>query len=204
MARLQRILFTLRHLRRVSSHHYGPGLFSIVKMIYHSALRINTFVIFERELNDVFDPVGLSSEYRVVKPSTAELDVLRARSELPREFYCDRFHGVRTCYVVMHGTEPAYIHWVYVKGDASRFLRLGDGVAEVNYITTLPKFRGRKLMARMIVLTMNDLKASGCKKVVSVINANNARAMKSIRAAGFNEVRTFRTLGLLNRKYGVK
>jgi RimJ/RimL family protein N-acetyltransferase len=175
----------------------------MVKMIYHSALKINTFVLFERELNDAIDPVGLSSEYTVIKPSTEELEDMRARQELPREFFCDRFHGVKTCYVVMHGAEPAYIHWIYVKGDANRFLRLDEGVAEVNYITTLPKFRGRKLMVRMMVLTMNELKASGCKKLVSVVNTYNPPAIKSMRAAGFKEVRTIRTLGLLNRRYAV-
>jgi RimJ/RimL family protein N-acetyltransferase len=177
---------------------------SIVKMIYYSTLRINTFVLFERELNAPVGPVGLSSEYAVVKPSAQELEAMRSRRELPREFYCDRFHGVRTCYVAMHGAEPAYIHWIYVKGDANRFLRLGDGVAEVNYITTLPKFRGRKLMVRMMVLTMNELKGSGCKKLVTVVNSYNRQAIKGMRAAGFREVRTIRTLGLLNRKYVVK
>jgi RimJ/RimL family protein N-acetyltransferase len=172
-------------------------------MIYHSALRINTFVLFERKLDDVLSPVCLSSEYTVVKPSTEELEAMRARKELPREFYCDRFHGVKNCYVVMHGPEPAYIHWIYVKGDANRFLRLGDRVAEVNYITTLPQFRGKKLMARMMVLTMNDLKGIGYKKLVSVVNSYNPPAMKSMRAAGFKEVRTIRALGFLNRKYDV-
>ena len=206
MARLNRILFTLRHLRSIASHHYGRGPLSIVKMLYYSALKVNTFVLFERALSDAEDPLpaALPSGYRVVKPSADELEVMRAHIELPREFYCDRFHGVKTCYVVMHEAEPAYIHWIYRRGDANRFLRLGDGVAEVNYITTLPKFRGRKLMARMMTLTMNDLKRSGCRKLVSVVNTYNPPAIKSMRAAGFKEVRRIRTLGPLNRKYAIK
>jgi hypothetical protein len=172
-------------------------------MIYHSALRINTFAVFERTLDDVVGPVCLSSDYTVVRPGAGELDAIRLGRELPREFYCDRFHGVKTCYVVMHGPEPAYIHWIYVKGDANRFLRLGDRVAEVNYITTLPEFRGQRLMASMMVLTMNDLKRIGYKKVVSVVNTLNPRAMKGMRAAGFKEVRTIRALGFLNRKHTV-
>jgi RimJ/RimL family protein N-acetyltransferase len=200
---LRRIVFTLKHLRKVSEHHYGRSAFSIPKMIYHSVLSINTFVLFERKLDDALNPVSLSSEYTVVKPSRDELEAMRARNELPREFYYDRFHGVTNCYVVMHGPRPAYIHWIYIKGDANRFLRLGERVAEVNYITTLPEFRGKKLMARMMVLTMNDLKATGYKKLVSVVNTYNPPALKSMRAAGFKEVRKISAVGFLNRKYAV-
>lgn len=200
---LRRILFTLRHLRKVSQHHYGRSPFSILKMIYHSALSMNTFVLFERDLDGDPGPVGLPPEYTIVKPSAEELEAMRTHNELPREFYYDRFHGVRNCYVVMHGAQPAYIHWIYVRGDRNRFLRLGERVAEVNYITTLPGFRGKKLMALMMVITMDDLKRIGYRKLVSVVNTYNPPALKSMRAAGFREVRTIRTLGLLNRKYAV-
>jgi hypothetical protein len=59
------------------------------------------------------------------------------------------------------------------------------------------------LMVRRMVLTMKDLTASGCQKLVSVENTYNPPAIKSMRAAGFKEVRTIRTLGLLNRRYAV-
>ena len=172
-------------------------------MIYHSALGINTFVLFERTLDDTLNAISLAPEFTATRPSAEELEVLRTNRELPREFYYDRFHGVRNCYVVMRGSEPAYIHWIYVKGDANRFLRLGDGVAEINYITTLPEFRGKGLMASMMVLAMNELKMLGYKKVVSVVNATNPPAVKNMRAAGFKEVRRIRTLGFLNRRYSV-
>ena len=103
----------------------------------------------------------------------------------------------------MHGAEPAYIHWVYVKGDINRFLKLGDDVAEVNYITTLPAFRGEKLMTNMMIYTMNDLEKNGYRKLVSVVHTLNPAALKSMLAAGFKEVRKIRTFGYLNRKYTV-
>jgi RimJ/RimL family protein N-acetyltransferase len=175
----------------------------MLRMIYHSMLRMNTFVLFERTLDDALDPSHLSSGYTVIKPSIEDLETMRGRMELPREFYYDRFHGINNCYVVMHGEEPAYIHWIYVKGDANRFLKLGDGVAEVNYITTLPAFRGKKLMTSMMIFTMNDLKRLGYKKLVSVVNTFNLPALKSMLAAGFKEVRKIKTLGYLSRKYTI-
>jgi len=82
-------------------------------------------------------------------------------------------------------------------------LKLGDGVAEVNYITTLPEFRGKKLMATMMIFTMNDLKGKGYKKLVSVVNTLNPPALKSMLAAGFKEVRKLKTLGYFSRKYTI-
>lgn len=201
---LRKIGFTLGNFRSVAHHHYGRNPLSMPKMIYYSLLKVNTFVLFERALDHDLDAVDLAPEYTVIEPGGPELDMLRQRRQLPREFYYDRLHGIGRCHVVMHGSEPAYIHWIYVKGDANRFLKLGDGVAEVNYITTLPGFRGRKLMSSMMVFAMNDLKRLGYRKLVSVVNALNAPALKSMRAAGFKEVRRIRTLGYLNRKYPVE
>lgn len=200
---LRKLRFTLGNFRTISHHHYGRGPLSMLKMVYYSALTVNTFVLFERALDGDLEAVRLESGYRATKPSTSELDALRERRQLPREFYYDRLHGINKCYVVMHGEEPAYIHWIYVKGDPNRFLKLGDGVAEVNYITTVPQFRGRKLMASMMIFAMNDLKKMGYRKVVSVVNTLNPPALRSMHAAGFKEVRRIRTLGHLNKKYAI-
>jgi hypothetical protein len=175
----------------------------MLRMMYHSALRVNTFVLFERALDDVSSPVRLPPEYKVVRPTTEELEKIRSGRELPREFFCDRFHGVKHCYIVMHGAQPAYIHWIYAKGDANRFLRLDDRVAEINYITTVRQFRGKGMMTTMLLFTMNELKRMGYKKVVSVVNTLNPPAVKSMRAAGFMEAREIRTLGFFNRRYVV-
>ena len=172
-------------------------------MGYYSLFWINTFVLYERELDDSVLPVRLNPEFRVIKPTIKELQAIREGRDSPREFYYDRFHGVGNCYVVLCGDEPAYIHWVYIKGDPNRFLRLGRDVAEFNYSTTLPKFRGRKLMVNVTLYMMNDLKQLGIRKVVAVINALNPPALRSCESAGFRKVRTIRTLGYLNRKYDI-
>lgn len=200
---LRKIRFTLSNFRSVAHHHYGRNPLSVLKMVYYSLFSVNTFVLFERSLDGDLQAVRLAPGYTVIQPDGAELDELRRHRHLPREFYYDRLHGASRCHVVMHGPEPAYIHWIYVQGDANRFLRLGDGVAEVNYITTLPGFRGRKLMSSMMVFAMNDLKRLGYRKLVSVVNALNPPALHGMTAAGFKEVGRIRTLGYLNRKYRI-
>jgi len=106
----------------------------------------------------------------VIKPTLEELDKLRQGKELPREFYYDRIHGVKTCYVALHGEEIAHIYWLYFKGDDSRFLVLGDGVVELNYNTTLPQFRGRGLMSKMQAYILRDLKSEGYRKAVGLVH----------------------------------
>ena len=136
----------------------------------------------------------------VISPTLSELAFLRQGKILPREFYYDRIHGVKKCYVTLCEGVPACIHWVYLKGDYNRFLKLGDGVAELNYITTLPRFRGRGVMAETLVHILLDLKKQGYQKAVLVMNAENPPAIKSALRAGFVEWGSIKTFGPFNRK----
>lgn len=199
-----KIVHTFRNFRSTAHHHYGKSFSSMFKMAYYSLFSINEFVLFARTLDNSVAAVHLDPEYTVVKPTHEQLDTIRKSRELPREFFYDQIHGVRQCYVVLHKEQPAYIHWVYVRGDPNRFLKLADGVAELNYNTTLPEYRGQKLMGKMMVYIMRDLKDNGFTKVVGVVNALNPPALKSMVAAGFTEVRRFKTFGYLNRKYRIE
>ena len=145
----------------------------------------------------------LEREYRIVKLKADELSEYRAGKNLPREFYCDQIHHVTTCYLTLHGDDVAHIYWVYFKGDSSRFLNLSNGVAELNYNTALPKFRGRGLMGKMVSYISHDLQKSGYKKVVGVIHELNPPAIKSVKRAGWRELGRIRTFGPFNKKIDV-
>lgn len=200
---LSKLVHTFTNFRSTAYHHYGDSYSSLFKMAYNSLFRLNEFILFERVLDDSVRPPTLNPDYVVTKPNSEELGEIRRNKELPREFFYDQFHGVRRCYVVLHNGQPAYIHWVYVKGEPNRFLKLEEGVGELNYNTTLPEYRGQKLMGKMMVYIMNDLKESGFSKAVGVVSATNPAALKSMAAAGFRQVRKFRTIGYFNRKYRV-
>jgi len=195
--------YTFKEFKKTAYHHYGNNISSIFKMIYYSAINVNSFTIYERVLDESIKSIDLESEFIIEKPTMERLEQIRSGKELPREFYYDKIHGIKNCYIVMCGEEPAYIHWVYVKGDYNRFLILPESVGELNYNTTLPPFRGRKLMGRMMLYIMNDLKKQGFRKVVGVVNIQNPPAIKSMKAAGFREVRNIKTVGYFNRKYAI-
>jgi Acetyltransferase (GNAT) family. len=198
-----KLYYTFKEFKKTASHHYGNNTSSIFKMLYYSAIHVNSFTIYERVLDNSIKSIEIESEFRIEKPDMERLGQIRNGKELPREFYYDKIHGINNCYIVMCGEEPAYIHWVYVKGDYNRFLILPELVAELNYNTTLPPFRGRKLMARMMLYIMSDLKKQGFRKAVGVVNIQNPPAIKSMEAAGFREVRKIKTIGYFNRRYAV-
>ena len=200
---LKKFIMTLANLKKTAYHHYDNSMSSLPKFIFYSVFNRNTFILFGTELDKELPSYPLELEFRIVKLKPDELSDFRTGKNLPREFYCDQIHRVTTCYLVLHGDDIAYIHWVYFKGDSSRFLNLSDGVAELNYITVLPKYRGRGLMGKMVSYISHDLQKSGYKKVVSVIHELNPPAIRAIKRAGWRELGRIRTFGPFNKKMSV-
>ena len=178
-----------------------PPLVKPVKFLYYSLLSLNTFVVYGADLRDDLPAYTLDEDFYVLKPTQEQLDDLRQSFDLPREFYYDRIHHVKKCYVVMCRGEVAYIHWVYSMGDPSRFLRLREGVAELNYITTMPGYRGRGLMWKMMANISKDLRDEGYEKVIGVIHEKNLPARRNAEKAGWSEMARIKTLGPFNKKF---
>ena len=142
----------------------------------------------------------MNPEFKVFKPTLSKLNELRKGQTLPRDFYYDKILNVKTCYLVFVESEIAYIHWVFFKGDNSRFLILSDSVAELNYNTTMQYFRGHRLSAMMMAYISKDLKESGYRKVMGVIHEENIASIKCIKQAGFKEITRIKALGPFHRK----
>jgi RimJ/RimL family protein N-acetyltransferase len=199
-----KFLITLKNLRKTAYHHYGQSPSSLLKFLYYSAIRVNTFYVYENDLSKELPPHNLGPGFKVMKPTIEELEKIRAEKVLPREFYYDKIYNVKTCYLAFRGDELAYIHWVFFKGDYSRFLVLdNEGVVELNYNTTIPKFRGDWLSAKMMAYISRDLKDLGYKKVMGVIHEFNYPSIKCIKQAGFREVGKIRSIGPFHKKLRV-
>ena len=193
---------TCSELKKTATHHYEDrnAYVSIMRFLYHSLLRVNTFVVYEIDLKGDLPDHELGNEFKILKPTMQELANYRRSPDLPREFYYDEIHGVKNAYILVKGDRIAYIHWVYVKGDPNRFLRLRDDTAELNYNTTLPEFRGKGLMGKMMRYINLDLRDQGFSKAYGVVNAENIPAIKSMEKAGFHVHSRIKTLGPLHRK----
>jgi RimJ/RimL family protein N-acetyltransferase len=200
---LSKLLVTLKNFKKTAYHHYGDTPFSFLRFLYYSGIRVNIFFVYENDLTKELAEHNLDSDFKVIKPTLNELAKIRGGRVLPREFYYDRIYNAKTCYLAFKGDELAYIHWVFFKGDYSRFMILSDRVAELNYNTTLPKFRGNWLSAKMMAYISRDLQEEGYKKVMGIIHEFNTPSIRCIKKAGFKEVGQIRALGPFHRKLRV-
>jgi len=195
-----KIYLTLKEFKKTAYHHYGKAPLSLLKFIYYSGLSINTFIVYENDLTKELRAHNLDTDFMVVKPSIEELDKIRAGKDLPREFYYDSIYEAKTCYLVFKRDDIAYIHWVFCGSDYSRFLVLRDGVAELNYNTTLPEFRGHSLAAKVMAYISKDLQNMGYRKLMGVVHEYNYPQNKCMIKAGFQEIARIRSLGPFNKK----
>lgn len=197
---LNALLCKIKCLRTTVHGEYGKGLRAWSNFIYYSLFRINTFCIYgtsletHQEINQ--DLPGVT----FLTPTFDELNTLRIGKNLPREFFCDQFHKVSQCYIAQVEGEVAYIHWIYRSGDFSRFLKLGTDSAEINYVITLPQFRGRGISSAAFNFSMQELKKQGIKNVFAVIHDENVASIKSFVRAGFVEFGNTVSIGPFNRK----
>jgi hypothetical protein len=162
------------------------GFWATLQRLKMRYLSTEDFTLYRWDLTTDFQGIELGPEYTVVKDDFALLDRIRfSRDDLPREFYADRTHGGKHFYLVFKNYEPAYIHWVFFKGDYSRFFILSNSSAEVNYNTTLPGFMGDKLMAKVMNYIGKDLRAEGYKTMVGAVSNGTLYAHKSMARTGF-------------------
>lgn len=200
---IEKILLTIKELKKTAYHHYGESPTSIIKFLYYGLFSVNNFIVFENKYDEKVPQFDFDPGYKVIMPTMEELEKTRTGKELPREFYYDRIHNIKTCFLALYNDEIAYIHWVYFKGDYSRFLKIGDNTAEINYATTLPQFRGRRLSGKMFAYATKHLQDMGYKRVIMICNENNPAVIKTFLQAGFKEIRRIKAIGPFNRKIAV-
>jgi len=61
---MSKILFTLKNIKKTAYHHYGKSWVSWPKLIFYSVFNINTFILYEAELNEELPPYPLDPELR--------------------------------------------------------------------------------------------------------------------------------------------
>lgn len=200
--KLSGIFRQLTYLKSSVRSVYGDGAKAWFSFIYYGLFRLNRFRILKVNL-DILPAAGAGLPgVSFLSPRVDELESLRA-SHLPREFFCDRFHKVNTCCIARLNGALAYIHWIYFCGDFSRFLKLGEGSAEINYVLTLPQYRGHGISAAAFCHTLHALKERGIRDVFAVVHEENTASLKSFAKAGFIDVGSTFSFGLFNRKVAV-
>jgi hypothetical protein len=176
-------------LRELYIYALKKGLKDTLHRLYSNYFHILTFILYKRDLDDGFLGIMLDGDYKCIM---GNLDLLvkvrKARNDLPREFYIDQTHGGKLFYLVYFRDALAYIHWIFRKGEYSRFFDIQDETTvEFNYNTTLPKFRGSRLQAKTMNYICEDLKKKGYKRVLGAVAVTNVLSIKGMNRTGLKE-----------------
>lgn len=194
---------TIRHLLQSIQSQYGSGIQSFFNYIYCSFLRVNTFVVFVCDGRSAAPTLAFSPQLRSERKANEALQNLRSNIALPREFYCDQIAGVDDFFLGLWEEQPAYIHWVFPEGAKSRFLALGQGCAEVSYMLTLPKYRGKKICSQVLEYTLSELRSDGVQRIFCVVHDQNVASIKAVQRAGFQEFTQIKSFGPFNTRLHV-
>ena len=196
---IKRVRLVLGHLEESVCSNYGLGPFRYLKFMYYSLLRVNTFNVYEFFLNNKSIPLISRDDLEFVEVSLEKLDKYREK-HFSQEFFMDSLGTLSKCHLVLCNGETAYIHWIYSSGEVSRFLKLGNGVAEINYIHTRPEFRRRGICHWAIGKGLEKLAEKGMKRVFAVVHTENVASCGVLECAGFTLVAKINSIGPFNRR----
>lgn len=202
---MAKLVSCMTKLRELYIYALKKGLRDTLQRIYSNYFHINTFILDKRELDDGFSGIMLDGDFRCVEGSLNVLNRERdGRKDLPREFYIDQTHGGKLFYLVYWKDELAYIHWIFRKGEYSRFFDIQDeSTFEFNYNITLPKFRGNRLQAKTMNYICEDLKKKGYKRAVGAVAVGNVLSIKGKSRAGMKEFKRVKSYFSFLRKTSV-
>lgn len=132
---------------------------------------------------------GDLSDLVVRKGEVSELDRLKMEMKaVPWEFSCHEYDGVKDFFVGCDGSKIVSIVWVYYKDDPNRLLKLGSRDVEVKYGLTLPEYRGRGLLPRILRAQAGYLKERGIRCMYACIHEQNRASIRGTMKAGFKLV----------------
>lgn len=133
----------------------------------------------------------------------ALLRLRRHNNLLPDEFYCDGRPGFVDCICVTLDQALAGVIWVLRGRDASRYISLQDGQAELSYLHVVAWARGRGLAKQLYWRAASECLAQGVKEVFAVIAAENYASRRAAEAVGFWKIAELRRSALWGRKFTI-
>lgn len=163
--------------------HKFSGLHSIVTAMF----RNDPILVFCLDIENLEDSdSGDVSGLVIRKGEVSELDSLRMEMEsVPWEFSCHTYDGVTDFFVGCDGSRIVSIVWIYYKDDPNRLLKLGSRDAELKYGLTLPEYRGRGLLPRILRAQSRFLRERGIRRMYACIHEQNRSSIRGTMKAGF-------------------
>jgi hypothetical protein len=180
----------------LATYYQKKGLKETLLRIKTRYISILTFVLYCRDLREPFQNAVFDDNMKIIADDFELLDLDRQlRKDLPREFYIDKTHQGKNFYLFFFQGHLAGICWIFKKGDYSRFFKIENGTScELNYIITLPEFRGNRLSSRFVNHICEMLEIQKFRFVFLSVSLGNVLSHKTFVSSGFKEqmrVRSF-------------
>ena len=161
--------------------------FAAFQGIMTAMFRNDPILVFclDTEILEDFDSCDVSG-FVVRKGEISELDSLKMEMEsVPWEFSCHEYDGVTDFFVGCDGSRIVSIVWICYKDDPNRLLKLGSRDAELKYGLTLPEYRGRGLLPRILRAQARFLRERGIRRMYACIHEQNRSSIRGTMKAGF-------------------
>jgi RimJ/RimL family protein N-acetyltransferase len=135
---------------------------------------------------------GLTSKknrFPISKGDISDLECERKRfKQLPWEFQCDRYDGVKDFFIFRENGIIGHISWVYYKHNPNRLLYLEKEECEIKFCLTLPDFRGKGLYPAALETIQEYLKQNGFHRCFICVRDDNLSSIQGIEKSGFRRV----------------
>ncbi len=174
-----------RFLRRIRR----DGVISTFSALCSAALRPERLWLYRLEkLVQPIQPAGVQ-----VLSGVETLRRLRAEAAVAAdEFYCDDRVGFEVCHVATCEGKLAGVIWTIKGWNASRYVELQNGEAELSYLYVVPWARGRGIAKLLYASAACEQLRRGASGIYAVIAETNEPSRRAAEAVGFCRIASLR------------
>ena len=122
-------------------------------------------------------------------------------SLLPDEFYCEDRPGFAQCFCAVLDGLLVGIIWVLKGPNASRYIALREGEAELAFLHVREAMRGRGIAKHLYWRAAAHCLSNDARAVYAVIATGNAPSRKAAQAIGFRKIAEIRRTALWGAKF---
>jgi RimJ/RimL family protein N-acetyltransferase len=131
--------------------------------------------------------------------SLQELADLRRTSAAPvtPELYADRLHGARRVYLAFAEGRLAHVAWLFTHEDRTLQISLAPDEVEINFVYTVPAYRGRRVMTAVHTRMLEDVRRQGVRRAYMHVAIDNQASIRAVVRTGFRQAGTVTLTWLL-------